>query len=216
MFTGIIEAVGTLVEQQPRGIDRRLHLATGQLDRRDLKLGDSVAVNGVCLTVTTLTDLGFWVDVSAESLRHTTLGALASGGRVNLEKALTLATRLGGHLVSGHVDGVGTVVQLQPVGSSLQLRVALAPELLRFVAEKGSITIDGTSLTVTTVTATDFGLNLIPHTAQETTLSHLKVGDRVNVEVDLLCRYLDRLLQGSSAAATSTITPQFLAQHGFL
>lgn len=192
MFTGIIEAVGQIkqVEQRDKGV--RLTIASEQLDFSDVAVGDSIAANGVCLTVTSLAGNAYTVDVSQESLNCTV--GLGEPGEVNLEKAMRLSDRLGGHLVSGHVDGVGEVVKFEPVGESHQLMIRAPRDISRFIAPKGSITVNGVSLTVNEVLDATFSINLIPHTVEVTTLKHLKPGARVNLEVDMLARYVDRLL----------------------
>lgn len=195
MFTGIIQAVGTLAAMEPRGAEQRLHIATGTLDMSDAQLGDSIAVSGVCLTATLLTGNGFWCDVSGETLARTTLGELNLGSKVNLETALLPTTRLGGHLVSGHVDGVGSVVEQRTEGQSLRVSVAVPKELAKYIAVKGSVCVNGVSLTVNGVDDAVFTVNLVPHTLQHTTLGENIVGTRVNIEVDLIARYLERLLQ---------------------
>jgi riboflavin synthase len=217
MFTGIITAVGTLTAIQPRGGDVRLRIATGRLDLRDVQLGDSIAVSGVCLTAVELPGDGFWADVSRETLDHTILGDAAPGMMVNLEKALTPTTRLGGHLVSGHVDGVGTVSEWRPDGRSWRLRIQAPDALARYIAAKGSICIDGISLTVNRVDGASFELNIVPHTLAETTLAICKVGRRVNLEVDLIARYLERLLLGERAAqpGSGALSEALLREHGF-
>lgn len=192
MFTGIIQAVGKIAQSQARGPDVRLTIAAGGLDLADVQLGDSIAVNGVCLTVITKHATSFDVDVSAETLRCTI--GFDLDGAVNLEKALRLADRLGGHLVSGHVDGVGSVQRFEPVGDCYLLQVAAPPALARYIAAKGSITINGVSLTVNHVQDDLFDVNLIPHTLDMTTLKLIQPGSRVNLEVDLLARYAERLL----------------------
>lgn len=192
MFTGIVQAVGSIARSQARGQDVRLTIAAGGLDLADVRLGDSIAVNGVCLTVIEKQAASFDVDVSAETLRCTT--GFASGGEVNLEKALRLADRLGGHLVSGHVDGVGEVLRFAPAGDCYVLEITAPEDIAKYVAAKGSITINGVSLTVNRVAENRFDVNLIPHTLEVTTLKHLKPGSRVNLEVDLLARYAERLL----------------------
>lgn len=219
MFTGIIQAVGRIAALEPRGADMRLYVHTGKLDLTDVSLGDSIAVSGVCLTAVELPGDGFWADVSSETLLRTTLGAVVPGSRVNLEKALTPVSRLGGHLVSGHVDGVGVVRERRDDGRSVRFRLEAPDELARYIAEKGSICIDGVSLTVNAVHGAQFDLNIVPHTLQETTLEAYSVTRRVNLEVDLIARYLERLLLGEQAATVvggSRISPQFLAEHGFL
>ena len=196
MFTGIIQAVGKIARSEARAQDQRLVIQAGALDMSDVQLGDSIAVNGVCLTVVRFDQTSFDVDVSAETSRCTVGFDLDS--EVNLEKALRLADRLGGHLVSGHVDGVGKVVRFEPAGDCFVVEITAPDEIAMFVATKGSITVNGVSLTVNQVAGQRFGLNLIPHTLEMTTLKHLKVGSRVNLEVDLLARYAERLLNYAS------------------
>ncbi len=197
MFTGIIEAVGSVVATQPHAAGQRVRINSGALDCADMRVGDSIAVNGVCLTTTDLATDGFWADVSRETLEQTTLAALRPGARVNLEKALVAGARLGGHLVSGHVDGVGTLIECQPDGASQRLRIEAPAELVRYIARKGSICVDGVSLTVNAVDGANFELTIVPHTLVATTLVSCTVGQRVNLEVDLIVRYLERLLLGS-------------------
>lgn len=218
MFTGIIEAIGRVAVIEPHGEDLRVRIATQQLDRSDLQLGDSVAVNGICLTVTSLLGDGFWADVSGETLEHSTFAAMTVGTPVNLEKALTPTTRLGGHLVSGHVDGVGELISRHADGRSERLIIKAPDALARYIAHKGSITVDGISLTVNRVDGAQFELNIVPHTMAGTTLMGLKAGARVNLEVDLLARYLERLLQGEGAARPKpeSISYTMLAENGFL
>jgi len=195
MFTGIIQAIGAIRAVDSVGGDARLRIGVGDLSLADVSLGDSIAVNGVCLTVVAATGQEFAADVSQETLTLTTLGAAVVGTRVNLEPALTLATPLGGHLVSGHVDGVGTVVGLEPDARSARMRFSLPAPLARYVAKKGSITIDGTSLTVNDVAEREFFVNIVPHTLERTIMSGYEHGTRVNLEVDLVARYLERLIQ---------------------
>lgn len=216
MFTGIITAVGTLVARQAQDGDLRLRIATGKLDLTDVRLGDSIAVSGVCLTAVQLPGDGFLADVSRETLEHTTLGAAKSGARVNLEKALTPTTRLGGHLVSGHVDGIGTITDWRPDGRSWRLRIQAPDALARYIAAKGSICVDGVSLTVNRVDGATFELNIVPHTLAETTLGDFQAGRSVNLEVDLIARYLERLLLGERAAQPgAALTEALLREHGF-
>ena len=198
MFTGIVQAVGRVRTVEKRGADARLALDAAGLGLDDVAIGDSIAVAGVCLTVVALDASGFAFDVSPETLSRTTLRTLAAGDPVNLEKALRLADRLGGHLVSGHVDGVGRIVRVDFAaddggGASQRWTFSLPPALARYVAVKGSICVDGTSLTVNTVDADSFGVTLIPHTLAVTTFGARKVADAVNVEVDLMARYVERL-----------------------
>jgi riboflavin synthase len=218
MFTGIIQAMGTIAGMEQRGGDVRLRIRTGKLELGETQLGDSIAVNGVCLTAVELPGDGFAADVSRETLSLTTLGGLNSGSRVNLEKALTLSTPLGGHLVSGHVDGVGRVLERKDDARSVRLRIEAPAELARYIAAKGSICVDGTSLTVNGVEGAVFSLNIVPHTLQETIIADYASGTRVNLEVDLIARYLERLLLGGQAAdkGGSNISRTFLAEHGFL
>lgn len=220
MFTGIIETTGTLTSMTPGAEgDYRLVLHTGDLDLSDVRIGDSIAVNGACLTATELHPNGFSADVSVETLEHTTLGDLRPGATLNLEKALTPASRLGGHLVSGHVDGVGEVAELRPEARSWHVEVKAPDELARYIAHKGSITVDGISLTVNEVTGARFALNIVPHTREVTSMADWQPGTRVNLEVDIIARYLERLLLGDKAAqpdAGEGISMAFLAEHGFL
>jgi riboflavin synthase len=195
MFTGIIQTVGTLVEQTPTGGDARLTIEAPGLDLANTAIGDSIAVNGVCLTVTDLAGNRFSVDCSAETLRLTTIGQLAPGSRVNLEPALTLATPLGGHLVSGHVDGLAIVDARRSEARATEFWLRVPPELARYVAKKGSLAIDGVSLTVNEVSGTRCRLTIIPHTLEATIMGEYRPGRQVNLEVDLMARYLERLLQ---------------------
>jgi riboflavin synthase len=196
MFTGIVAAVGRIERVEPRPQGLRLAIDAGALDMSDVAIGDSIAVDGCCLTVVALAGRRFDVDVSQETIDCTT--GLGVRGEVNLEKSLRLADRLGGHLVSGHVDGVGEVVAFERVGESHRLVVRAPAELARYVARKGSIAVQGVSLTVNRVDGLEFEINLIPHTLAVTTLKRLKPGARVNLEVDLLARYAERLLGAGS------------------
>lgn len=218
MFTGIIQAMGTIRAMQSVGGDMRLTIATGKLDMRDVQLGDSIAVNGVCLTAVVLDASSFSADVSRETLSLTSIGQLNLGSNVNLEKALTLNTRLGGHLVSGHVDGLGEVVSRYDDARSVRFRLKAPDSLAKYIAAKGSICVDGTSLTVNKVEGAFFELNIVPHTLQETIMSGYRAGSQVNLEVDVVARYLERLLLGDKAAEMNAggITEAFLAEHGFL
>lgn len=221
MFTGIIQSVGTIAALEAKGSDLRLRVRSGRLDLGDVQLGDSIAVNGVCLTAVALPGDGFWADVSGETLAHTTFEQLKVGQRVNLEKALTPTTRLGGHLVSGHVDGVGEIVERYSDGRSERFRIQAPAGLAKYIAGKGSIGIDGVSLTVNAVEGAIFSLNIVPHTLQETIIGEYHSGSRVNLEVDLIARYLERLLLGEQAAEGTPqsgggITLGFLAEHGFM
>jgi len=218
MFTGIIESIGTIRAMTPKGGDVRLLVETGKLDLGDVKPGDSIAVNGVCLTAVQLPGNGFWADVSRETLARTAFVDLKAGSHVNLEKALTPSSRLGGHLVSGHVDGVGEVVSREENARAVQFRIRAPRELAKYIALKGSITVDGTSLTVNSVNGAEFELTIVPHTLAETIMVDYRPGRQVNLEVDLLARYLERLLMGDKAAEpnASGLTESFLAEHGYL
>lgn len=218
MFTGIIQAVGEIAAMEPRGGDLRLRIRTGKLPLDDVAIGDSIAANGVCLTVTELPGDGYWADVSVETLDATTLGALTTGAKVNLEKALTPASRLGGHIVSGHVDGVGEVVSLAEDARSWRFVFRAPDALARYIAHKGSICVDGTSLTVNAVNGAEFDLNIIPQTMAETIFGAYRPGTKVNLEVDLIARYLERLVLGDRAAdpAEAGVTLATLAEHGYL
>lgn len=212
MFTGIIQAVGRVARLEARGGDVRLAIDTAELDLTDVQLGDSIAVSGVCLTAVALDVRGFSADVSNETLALTTLGKLQAGDPVNLEKALRLADRLGGHLVSGHVDGLGKVVAIAPDGRSQRWTFEVPAAISRYIVAKGSVCIDGTSLTVNEVGGHRFGVNLIPHTVEHTAFHARRVGDAVNIEVDVIARYVERLLASGTAPK---LDEAFLKQHGF-
>lgn len=193
MFTGIVQTIGTLQRIERRAGDLRLVIDASGFDCTDIALGDSVSVSGCCLTVVVIDGAALAFDVSNESLSLTTLGALREGDRVNLEKALRLADRLGGHLVSGHVDGIGTIESIEADARSQRWRLRAPQTLSRYIAAKGSVCMDGVSLTVNSVDGDAFAVNLIPHTVANTTFCYCHVGDRVNLEIDLLARYLERL-----------------------
>ncbi|MEC5399299.1 riboflavin synthase [Uliginosibacterium sp. H1] len=193
MFSGIVATTGRIVEAAPLQDGLRLTVDTGAWDIADVALGDSIACNGVCLTVIERAGSTLKFDVSRESLNWTT-GLEKAGGELNLEKAMQLTDRIGGHLVSGHVDGVGEVLKFEPVGESHELVIRSPRELAGYIARKGSITVNGVSLTVNWVQGTDFSINLIPHTVQVTTLKQLQAGSRVNLEIDLIARYVERML----------------------
>ncbi len=219
MFTGIIQAVGEISAMEPRGGDLRLRVSSGKLPLDDVCLGDSIATSGVCLTVTDLPGDGFWADVSVETLNFTTLGKLSAGSRVNLEKSLTPESRLGGHIVSGHVDGVGEIVSMTEDARSWRFVLRAPDNLAKYIAHKGSICVDGTSLTVNAVSGAEFDLNIIPQTMAETVFGDYRPGSQVNLEVDVIARYLERLVLGDKAAvpgAESGISLQALADNGYL
>ncbi len=218
MFTGIIETIGEIRRLEQQSGDVRMVIQSGNMSLADVQLGDSIAVNGVCLTAVALPRDGFVADVSGETLALTTLGTLKAGDAVNLEKALTPTTRLGGHLVSGHVDGVGEVLSRHNDARSVRFSIKAPDQLAKYIAKKGSICVDGISLTVNEVNGAVFELNIVPHTLQETTMAGFQVGNKVNLEVDLLARYLERLLQGEAAAEPTNrgVTQTLLAEHGFI
>jgi riboflavin synthase len=193
MFTGIVQDIGRVASREMRGVDARLVITTKNLDLSGAAIGDSISVQGVCLTVTALTGDSFTADVSHETLSLTTLGQLEAGAAVNLEPALRAGDRLGGHLVSGHVDGIARVASTGRDGDSLRVTIAVPADLARYIARKGSVTLDGVSLTVNEVDEATFGVNLIPHTQIVTTLGTLRAGMPVNLEVDQMARYVERL-----------------------
>ena len=216
MFTGIILAIGTITDIKPQSGDCRITFDTGKLPIRGVQLGDSIAVSGVCLTAVELGERHFSADVSNETLSRTLLHSAKVGTPVNLELALTPSTRMGGHIVSGHVDGIGTIVDRHLDGRSVRFKFKTPDSLARYIAEKGSICIDGISLTVNEVQGSVFGVNIVPHTLQETTLGLAGPGTKVNIEVDLLARYLERLLLGDKAALNGQgVTEDLLRQSGF-
>lgn len=195
MFTGLIEGVGSLLSREMRGGDARLRIGAGTLPFADVAVGESISVNGVCLTVVAFGAASFDADASNETLSLTTLGELDAGRAVNLERAMKPSDRLGGHLVSGHVDGVGRVVDVREDARAQRWRFSAPPALLKYIAQKGSICVDGVSLTVNAVDGEGFEVALIPHTVSHTAFSQTRVGDAVNLEVDLVARYVERLLQ---------------------
>ena len=211
MFTGIVKAKGSIGAIEKRGGDVRMTVLAADLPWSEYAVGDSISVNGVCLTAVRLLDSGFDTDVSVETLDVTTLKQLAVGDAVNLEPALRVGDALGGHLVSGHVDGIGKVIARGDDARSIRMRFEVPGELSRYIAKKGSICVDGVSLTINEVSGNTFGLNIIPHTAEATTMGAYKVGTAVNIEVDLLARYIERML-GSEAGGLSM---EFLREHGY-
>lgn len=216
MFTGIVEAVGKLTAITPKGEDITVTVEVGKLDMSDVKLGDSIATNGVCLTVIDFGSNYYSADLSLETLKKTGFANYQVGEKVNLEKAMLPTTRFGGHIVSGHVDGVGEIVERNQVGRAIEFWVAMPAEISKYVAEKGSITVDGISLTVNDLRKNAFKLTIVPHTCEETTIDQFQVGRKVNLEVDVLARYMERLLQGQQEEQPkSRITMDFLQQNGF-
>ena len=218
MFTGIIQAIGRIDKHEPNGGDVRLGIDCAGLDLARTRVGDSIAVNGVCLTAVAIEDQSFIADVSRETLQCTSLGQLALGSPVNLETALTLDTALGGHLVSGHVDGLATLVEMEADARSLRYRFEVDPAIQHYIAVKGSVTLDGTSLTVNGVDANRFDVNIVPHTQQKTVFQYYETGTRVNIEVDIIARYLERLLQGraNDDAAKQQQLVQTLIKSGYI
>lgn len=215
MFTGIIEAVGEIVTIADTGGDKRLTIDAGALDMSAVKLGDSIATNGVCLTVTSLNGSRFTADVSRETLSLATLGALKPGASVNLERAMPANGRFDGHIVSGHIDGTGQISSRSEDARSVLLSVAVPAALRKYTAHKGSICIDGVSLTINALSADGVELNIVPHTAAQTIITHYQVGTVVNLEVDVIARYLERLLTGEAHTEPSRLSEAFLAEHGF-
>lgn len=219
MFTGIIQGVGRVVASEKRSGDLRLTVSSNSVDWTDVEIGDSIATNGVCLTAVQLQGHGFVADVSIETLSLTTVGIWAVGSRVNLEKALTPQSRLGGHIVSGHVDGIGEVVRREADARSERFRMKAPATLAKYIAHKGSITVDGISLTVNQVDGDEFDLNIVPHTLGNTVMDGYRTGTQVNLEVDVIARYLERLLMGDAAAeknGSTVLSTAFLAENGYL
>jgi len=212
LFTGIIKTLGTIKRMERRGGDLRLSIHSDGLPWQDYEIGESIAVNGVCLTAVEFIDAGFVTDVSVETLDVTALGTLAEGSVVNLEPAISLGERLGGHLVSGHVDCIGTVRTRAVDARSIRIAIEVPDDYKRYIAKKGSVCVDGVSLTVNSVSGALFDVNIIPHTAEVTIIGEYRVGTRVNIEVDLLARYLERLL---TAGDDNGITKDFLREHGY-
>ncbi|MEX2122406.1 MAG: riboflavin synthase [Woeseia sp.] len=220
MFTGIIKALGTVERIQPQRGDIRLSIRSAQLRWREYEVGESISVNGACLTVVALRDDGFDSDVSSETLGVTALCNLKAGSSVNLEPAMSLGDRLGGHLVSGHVDCVGTVLERNNEARSVRLRIGLATPWLRYIVKKGSVCVDGVSLTINEVSVDSFSVNIIPHTAGATIAGAYKAGSRVNIEVDLVARYLEGLLNaraanGATMDQSGHVSMDFLRAHGY-
>jgi riboflavin synthase len=218
MFTGIILGKGTIIERRSSG-NGMIFKMESDFDLTDPEEGESIAVNGVCLTARNISTRKFSVDVSPESLARTNLGKLSVGSKVNLERALRLSDRLGGHMVSGHVDAVSKVLEKKPLGDFYQFTFEVPSGLARYIIEKGSIAIDGTSLTVNTCNDKTFSIVVIPHTLEVTLLGTLHQGDTVNIEVDLIGKYVEKMLQAEEQEAQKNkdgINPEFLAKHGFM
>jgi len=219
MFTGIIQAIGQIAAIEAKGIDSCFYIKTADLSLDNVSIGDSIATNGICLTVVKLTSDGFWADVSAETLLKTSFKHIKIGSQVNLEKALLATTPLGGHIVSGHVDGLGEIIERSSAGRSIHFKIRTPEALAKYISAKGSICVNGISLTVNQVNGSVFELNIVPHTLRETTLFDAHAGDSVNLEVDIIARYLERLLLGDKAAQVTSepgITMALLAENGFL
>ncbi len=216
MFTGIIETIGDIRELIPRGGDLRVVVGCGGLDMSAVNLGDSIAVNGVCLTAVAFDANSFTADVSSETVACTTVAAFAKGTPVNLEMAMLPTTRLGGHLVSGHVDGVAEIKRRWSDARSERFRIQAPDALAKYIAAKGSICVDGISLTVNAVDSNEFELNIVPHTLTATTMGKYQAGQKVNLEVDIIARYLERLLSASADPTSPGISRELLASRGFL
>lgn len=212
MFTGIVEEIGT-VQGIQNGAASCVLTVAAETVTSDVHIGDSIAVNGTCLTVCRADAHSFSADVMPETMRRTNLGSLKRGSRVNLERAMPANGRFGGHIVSGHIDGTGTVRELKPEGNAVWVTVSAGAEILRYIVEKGSVAIDGISLTAARVTERDFAVSVIPHTAQETVLLSRKPGDTVNLECDIIAKYTEKLLKPQK---TGGVTAELLMRHGFL
>ena len=218
MFTGIIEAVGTIKAININAQGARLVIATNNLDMSDVKLGDSIATNGICLTVVEFDQHSYSADVSNETLQRTGFAHYTVGMQVNLEKAMLASTRFGGHMVSGHVDGMSEILAITNNGNSIEYWLSMPAELAHYIAEKGSVTVDGTSLTVNALDKDKFRLTIVPHTVKETVFASYQVGTKVNLEVDLIARYLERLLtkESTDEMPTSNVTEALLQKSGFI
>jgi len=219
MFTGIIAAVGKITAIKNNEKDMTISVDAGSLDMHDVKLGDSIANNGVCLTVTRLNVNGFDADLSHETIKLSGFANIQPGFMINLEKAMQMNDRFGGHIVSGHVDGVGEITSISPLGNAIEYWIKAPDDLAKYIAKKGSITVDGISLTTNDVDGARFKLTIIPHTISQTTMQQYAVGSRVNLEVDVISRYLERLVLGEQAAETNKkqqSTMELLAKSGFM
>jgi len=216
MFTGIIEATGKIVELTQKQGDLAIRIQSTNLDMKDVKLGDSIATNGVCLTVVAKHSDGFSADLSNETISLTGFAHYKKGQTVNLEKAMQPLSRLGGHLVSGHVDGIATVESITPNARATEYWLSTDNDLMKYIPYKGSVCIDGISLTVNEVEQNRFKLTIVPHTAEQTTIAEFQVGTQVNLEVDQIARYLERLIKGAEQPSRSDISMSLLAQAGFI
>ena len=216
MFTGIIEATGKIVELTQKQGDLAIRIQSNNLDMKDVKLGDSIATNGVCLTVVAKHSDGFSADLSNETISLTGFAHYKKGQTVNLEKAMQPVSRLGGHLVSGHVDGIATVESISPNARATEYWLSTNSDLMKYIPYKGSVCIDGISLTVNEVEQNRFKLTIVPHTAEQTTIAEFQVGTQVNLEVDQIARYLERLIKGAEQPSRSDISMSLLAQAGFI
>lgn len=219
MFTGIIEAVGSITAIKHHAKDMTISVDSGPLDLSDVKLGDSISHNGVCLTVTQLHANGYDVDISNETIQRSGFATIKTGFPINLEKAMQVTSRFGGHIVSGHVDGVGEINSITQLGSAIEYWIKAPDELAKYIAEKGSITVDGISLTTNAIDGAFFKLTIIPHTLTQTTMKNYQIGTSVNLEVDVVARYLERLLLGDKAAKPQSekhSTMDLLARSGFI
>lgn len=216
MFTGIVEEIGT-IKDVISGQNFGTISIQAEKVLKGTKIGDSIAVNGVCLTVTTIKNYGFTADVMPETLRRSNLGELKSGDKVNLERAMSADGRFGGHIVSGHIDGIGKIIEQYQEKNAVLIRISASPEILNLIVEKGSISIDGISLTVISVNGKDFQISVIPHTKSQTTLLNKRVGDKVNLENDIIGKYIKKLLfiKEENKPKESCITMEFLSEHGF-
>lgn len=219
MFTGIIESIGQIKNININGQGARITVAIGKLDMSDVKLGDSIATNGICLTVVAFDQTSFSADVSNETLTRTGFANYQAGQQVNLEKAMLPTTRFGGHIVSGHVDAVAEIIAIENKGNSTDYWLSMSADISGYIAEKGSITIDGVSLTVNSLEQDKFRLTIVPHTAAETIIASYQAGAKVNIEVDVMARYIERLLMKKSSpehASANGVTHDLLAKSGFI
>lgn len=214
MFTGIVEETGTIESIRKQGVSAMIQIGCDKV-LEGTKLGDSIAVNGVCLTVVKLEKYGFWADVMTETMHRSSLSQIKAKDHVNLERAMAADGRFGGHIVSGHIDGTGSIVQIRPEENAVWYTIEAAPEVLRYIVEKGSIAIDGISLTVAKVSEKNFQVSIIPHTRQETTLSEKQIGNIVNLECDIIGKYVERFVGGAKKQQESKVTEEFLQKYGF-